>query len=174
MIDPHLIEPTYQNRLRVIGRELDRQHISGITIMEVPGGFVVRAQYQDGEPVALEFLDSDFSQMVITAIAARGEGETTRPATALLPTGYEDFLRSLGYELDERVAEGVYVAEYRSFITVGGLVPSMTSGGYRHYSEVLGSNEIREILNEAFNRRGTFKRVTHYIPPTGRVAGMRR
>lgn len=174
MIDPHLIEPTYQNRLRVIGRELDRQHISGITIMEVPGGFVVRAQLHDGEPTAFEFLDSDFSQMVVNAIAARGEGETTRPATPLLPTGYEDFLRSLGYELDERVAEGVYVAEYRSFLTVGGLVPSMTAGGYRHYSEVLGSREIREILNEAFNRRGTFQSVTHYTPRAERIAGSRR
>lgn len=174
MIHPHLIEPTYQNRLRVIGRELDHQQISGVTIMEVPGGFVVRAQNRHEESIALEFLDVDFSQMVVDAIAARGEGETSRPATHLLPTGYEDFLRSLGYELDERIAEGIYVAEYRSFLTVGGLVPSMDGSGYRHYSEVLGPREIREILDEAFNRRGSFESITHYIPPVNRVAGARR
>lgn len=168
-----LLEPSYENRLRVIGRELDRRFLSGVILIEFDGGFLARGIHpHTRDSVAFEFLDAEFQGRVSDAIGARGEGETSRPTTALLPTGYEDFLRGLGHELDLRIAEGVTIAEYRNFITVGALVPDFDGAQYSFYSEVLGPTDVREILDEAFGRRGQYQPISRYEPKQRRRPGL--
>lgn len=160
-----LLEPSYENRLRVIGRELDRLFLSHVVLIEFDGGFVARGTPRSGAgSTSLEFHDAEFPNRVSLAIQARGEGETPRPATELLPTGYEDFLRGLGHELDLRIAESIAIAEYRNFITVGALVPRFDGAQYELYSEVLSPTDVREILDEAFRRRGEYQPISRYEP----------
>lgn len=160
-----LLEPSYENRLRVIGRELDHHFLSNVILIEFDAGFVARGVRRDGQGcVALEFLDAEFPERINGAIQARGEGETPRPATPMLPTGYEDFLRGLGHELDLRIAEGIAIAEYHSFITVSALVPGFDEVQYDQYSEVLSQSDVREILDEAFRRRGDYQPISRYEP----------
>lgn len=155
-VPDELVQPTYQNRLRVIGRQLDLYRYHSINISEVGGGFLVRALAAGGRvPEALEFPDRDFAQSVMNAIAARGEKEHPRTITPLLPTGYEDFLRALGYHLDRRVAEAVTITELDGFIAVGGVAKAEGIGHttIEPFQQLLRHDEIAYLLDQAFRRR---------------------
>ena len=120
MAAERLTSLTYENRLRVVGRQLDLYAYRAVNLFEVGGGFLVRALLPGSRvPDALEFPDRDFLPQVEAAIAARGEGERLRSTSPLLPTGYEDFLRALGHRFDQRVAEAITVSELDKFIAVG-------------------------------------------------------
>jgi DNA-binding NarL/FixJ family response regulator len=151
-----LTQLTYQNRLRVIGRQLDLYGYRGATILEVAGGFLVRgAAAGSRTPEALEFLDRDFPQLLRAAYDARGEGERQRSTSALLPTGYEDFLRALGQRFDDRFAEAVTVTELDSFVAVGGVAKVDATGqtGFAPLQWLMRADDITYLLNEAFRRR---------------------
>lgn len=153
-----LAQLTYQNRLRVIGRQLDLYGYRTATILEVAGGFLVRGTPGGGRtPEALEFLDYDFAQLLHSAYAARGEGERRRATSPLLPTGYEDFLRALGHRFDSQFAEAVTVTELDSFIAVGGVAKVDASGqtGFAPLQLLLRADDIAFILDEGFRRRAT-------------------
>lgn len=147
---------TYQNRLRVIGRQLDLYGYRSVTILEVAGGFLVRGAAGGARaPEALEFLDQDFPQLLQGAIGARGDGEHTRSTSSLLPTGYEDFLRALGHRLDTQFSEAVSISELDSFVAVGGV--ARTDGFNRTSLSplqwLLRNDDITYLLDEAFRRR---------------------
>lgn len=151
-----LAQPTYQNRLRVIGRQLDLYRFHSINISEVSGGFLVRALPAGSRtPEALEFPDRDFPQAVMNAIAARGQGERQRLGASLLPTGYEDFLRAVGYHLDRRMAEAVTITELDGFIAVGGVAKAEGIGHttIEPFQQLLRRDEIAYMLDKAFSRR---------------------
>jgi len=170
---PHLMEPSYENRLRLVGRSLDRDQLADVSLLEIDGGFVARSFRPGGsEPLILEFLDADFARRIGEAITMRGEQPKRRPASALLPTGYEDFLRALGHRLDERVAENITICELASFVVVSGFVPSgaFPATGYQPFSEVLDAGDVRRLLAEARARRGSYAPITHYIPASLRSA----
>lgn len=156
-VPEQLTRPSYQNRLRVIGRQLDLYGYRSINLLEVGGGFLVRALPAGGRtPEALEFADRDFPQLVAGAIAARGEGERLHAASPLLPTGYEDFLRALGYRLDQQRAEAITIGELESFVAVGGvaLLDGRGHSTIGPFQELMRPNEINFLLEEAFQRRG--------------------
>ncbi len=151
-----LAQLTYQNRLRVIGRQLDLYSYRAATILEVAGGFLVRGTPGGSRaPEALEFLDADFAQLLHSAYAARGEGERSRATSTLLPTGYEDFLRALGHRFDAQFAEAVSITELDSFVAVGGVAKVDASGqtGFAPLQLLLRADDISYILDEAFRRR---------------------
>ncbi len=151
-----LLQLTYQNRLRVIGRQLDLYGYRTVTILEVAGGFLVRGAASGSRtPEALEFLDQDFPQLLRNAFNARGEGEHRRSTSTLLPTGYEDFLRALGHRLDTQYAEAVTVTELDSFVAVGGVVRVDATGqtGFGPLQWLLRTDDIAYLLDEAFRRR---------------------
>lgn len=153
---PALAQPTYQNRLRVIGRQLDLYGYRAVTILEVAGGFLVRGVPGGSRAAeALEFLDQDFLQLMQSTYHARGEGERGRTTSTLLPTGYEDFLRALGYRLDTQFAEAVTVTELDSFVAVGGVAKVDASGqtGLAPLQWLLRNDDIAFMLDEAFRRR---------------------
>jgi hypothetical protein len=164
---PRLLEPSYENRLRIIGRRLDRDRLHRICIMEADGGFVVRAfHHADTGPVVLEMLDAAFAQLLGEALARRGEPPLQRAHHPLLPSGYEDALRALGHDLDERVAENIVITEFVSFFTVSGFAPAGApqTAGYRPFAEALGAADLQVMLEAAHARRGSYVPIRHYTP----------
>ena len=152
-----MLHTTYQNRLRVIGRQLDLYGYRAITLLEVAGGFLVRGMPEGGRvPDALEFPDPGFPQLVRDAFSARGKSKKVRTFSPLLPTGYEDFLRALGYKLDTDMAEAITVSELAGMIAAGGVMPIDTSNALTiaPMQWLLRADNIKFLLDDAFRRRG--------------------
>ncbi len=152
------LAPTYQNRLRSIGRQLDIYGFHTITILEIEGGFIVRANRQRGRaPQALEFPDRDFPRLVASAIDSDADGEDRAfHQSNLTPTGYEDLLRALGYRLDAIVANSVVISELNEMFVVSGRGNDETSAvpGLMPFNWFYYASDVEFMLNEAFKRRG--------------------
>src|SRR5687768_4036212 len=71
-LDPaveRLLAPTYQNRLRVIGRHLDLQGFRAASLLEVEGGILARAFHPERHAMELlEFPDDGFRRMMVDAV----------------------------------------------------------------------------------------------------------
>jgi len=155
-IPSQLLQPTYQNRLRVIGRQMDLHRLASLHLVEVPGGFVVRALSRaSSDPRTLVFPDSDFPRLVAQSIASRGQRRRMRLGTPLLPTGYEDFLRALGRRLDLLHAASVTITELDEAIQVEGTKEIADADGKRRvpFRELLAVEDIGVLLGEAFRHR---------------------
>ncbi len=153
-----LLNPTYQNRLRVIGRQIDLNRYRMVSIFEVEGGFLVRAMPEHGRKAdALEFPDRDFLHWITEAYRNRGDGERGASTSPLLPSGYEDFLRAIGSALDRHEAESVTVAEYESVIVIGGnaKVDNSQQTVVGNLQWILKKDDILQILDEGYRRRRT-------------------
>ncbi len=151
-----LLNPTYQNRLRVIGRQLDLNRSRMVSIFEVDGGFLVRAIPERGRIAdALEFPDRDFHHWITDAYRNRGNGERPASTSKLLPSGYEDFLRAIGAALDRHQAEAVTVAEFASVIVVGGSAKLDTSAHTTvgNLQWILQQDDIKQVLDEGYRQR---------------------
>jgi DNA-binding NarL/FixJ family response regulator len=152
------LQPTYQNRLRAIGRQLDMYGFYTVSIIEVKGGFLVRAQKQRSRlPQTFEFLNRDFPRLVASAIHDDLTGDD-KPfhQSELTPTGYEDLLRAIGYKLDQMSAEAIVLTELEEMFVVAGrgnneknAVPELLA-----FNLFLKPEEIETMLNAAFRRRG--------------------
>lgn len=155
-IPEHLYLPTYQNQLRLVGRHLDTNGYRSISILDVEGGLLVRAfsaKRHDSE--LLEFPDDAFGEMVRDGIQGRGRRKRTGKHATIVPTGYEDLLRALGWELDQRLAKAVTLHESHSTIYIAGLnATDHKSGSFSPFDMTLGVNEIQMVLDAAFRRRG--------------------
>ena len=155
---PQLMRPTYQNRLRTIGRQLDIYNYQAANVLEVAGGFVVRATKPGSRtPDALEFPERDFPVLMAHAIQGRKEGDRRRTPLPLLPTGYEDFLRAIGRRLDERSAEAVTLTDLGTLVAVGGVIPA---DGYSNVTMtplqwLLRADDITFLLDESYRMRST-------------------
>ncbi len=152
------LKRTYQNDLRAIGRYADDSGHRNVGVYEVNAGFIVRATPRTDSTVieALEIPDSDLTGLILKNFTARrGRGQDASPPP-LCPTGYEDFLRALGYELDKISARNVTVQEMVDCFAVSYQELAPTAEGYAHNprSLILDMSAIQEILDEAFRRRG--------------------
>ncbi len=151
-----LLNPTYQNRLRVIGRHIDMNRARMVSIFEVDGGFLVRSLSEHGrKAAALEFPDRDFLHWITEAYRNRGKGERGASTSALLPSGYEDFLRAIGAALDQHQAEAITIAEFASVIVVGGNAPLANDSQIKvgNLQWILQKDDILLILDEGYRRR---------------------
>lgn len=151
-----LLEPTYQNRLRVIGRHLDVGGYRWMHLMEVEGGLLVRAfdrAATRGE--LLEFPDDSFRPMMEDALRERGSGQHRFVSSSVAPTGYEDILRAIGFQLDQRVVKMVSIVESRALIFVTGIELQETTAGsvYQQFDFALSPEHVRTLLDAAFRRR---------------------
>ncbi len=152
-----LLRPTYQNRLRVIGHHLDIGQFRDAAVLEIDGGFIVRATAPDKRrPQALEFPDTDFARLMQEALNYRGHGQKYNSHSKNLPTGYEDFFRALGYLLDNQTAVGITVCELDSHILVAGSQPDRSVVGHKaliHFERYLTLDNVQKLLDDAFKRR---------------------
>jgi hypothetical protein len=154
-VPERLFFPTYQNRLRVIGRQLDLAGCRGLSLLEIAGGFLVRTTAPSTRaPATWEFPYGDFAGLIAAAIAARGEPRRQR-VHPLLPTDYEDALRALGHRLDEAFAEAVTVTELEGFVAVGGvgLVEDDARPTIAPFQWLLRRADLEALLDEAYRRR---------------------
>ena len=155
-IPPQLLRPTYQNRLRVIGRQIDLYGYRMVAIYEVQGGFLMRAFPLNGRIAeALEFPDRDFVQLVVQSFVVRGEGERSESNSPLLPSGYEDFFRAIGAALDRHKADSISISEFASMIVVGGntQLDNSATTTLGNLQWLLQAEDIARILDEGFRRR---------------------
>jgi CheY-like chemotaxis protein len=158
-VPAHRLRPTYQNRLRIVGRQIDIEDQRDIFLFEVNGGFILRSLASHSRlPEALEFNDRDFPSLLKASLDDQGTGEPMAESPhSLLPTGYQDFLRALGYQLDDMLAEAIAIMELPESIVVSGLYKNEATLG-THIEEFelhLDRNEIEYMLNEAYRRRGS-------------------
>jgi CheY-like chemotaxis protein len=171
--------PTYQNRLRTIGHQLDAYDYHTVTIIEVDGGFLVRAQKARARrPQTLEFPDQDFPRLLASAIheiSSGGKRQIHRDT--MTPTGYEDCLRALGQKLDEMSAEAIVITELEEKFVVAGRCNDMTSAvpGLSPFELFLSAQDIETMLNQAFLRRGKQEpRIRQPETGTGRLRSILR
>ena len=154
-VPDQLFLPTYQNQLRIIGRHLDSNNYRSISILEVEGGFLVRAfSARRHTPELLEFPDEGFTEMVKEAIKARGKAKNVERHSALVPTGYEDLLRAMGYELDQRIAKSVTLHEGPKSLYIAGLeAVENSNGSFSHFDSSFDPVAVQTVLDAAFSRR---------------------
>jgi hypothetical protein len=154
------LENTYQWLLRSLGAYLDREPSCRISLAEVSDGFVVRLQraLHKLEPqvehfkreTLVEQLKELSNQQNASQQRARHQG-----VWSSFPNGHQDFFRALGYELDQSAARGVLVDELEDGVVVTYSYPDpRESGAWKKRMVVLGVQQIEEILNAAFARRG--------------------
>lgn len=159
LLPPALLSPTYQNRLRTIGRELDVNGYRSIILLQVDGGFLVRAvNRQRRELGLLEFPDADFPERMVAATEARGDGERPESPSTLAPTGYEDMLRAIGRGLDDSSARNVVIAEGQTALLVTGQ-KGTPDGGTEALETILDLIAITEMLDESFRLRASEQRI---------------
>ncbi len=151
-----LLLPTYQNQLRIIGRHLDTNGYRSISLLDVEGGILVRAfTSRRHESELLEFPDTAFGDTIREAIQGRSHRKSVSRKTALIPTGYEDLLRAIGYEIDQRIGKAIALHEANGFIFIAGLSASEKSNGsFSPFEMMLTPEDVRSILDSAFRRRG--------------------
>lgn len=151
-LPPELLELSYQNRLRTIGRHLDLHSKRTILITEVDGGFIVRCVSRlDRDVELLEFADESYADRMIGATEARGQGERSERHSLVAPTGYEDLLRAVGRLADERLAVAIVVAEVGESLLIVGDVQD--SDNVRPFEIMLRLDDITALLDESFRLR---------------------
>ncbi len=152
-----LLRPTYQNRLRVIGNHLDIGGFRDVALIEIDGGFIVRADSPDQRrPQTLEFPDTQFTNLMNKALEVRGHGQTYHNHANLLPTGYEDFFRALGFLLDNQSATSITVLELNTHVLVTGKQPvrnSVSQTPMQIFERYLTTDDMQKLLDDAFQRR---------------------
>lgn len=152
-----LLQPTYQNRLRVIGHHLDVGQCRDVAVLEIDGGFIVRASSPTHRrPQALEFPDTEFPRLMQEALDYRGHGQKYNGHSRNVPTGYEDFFRALGFLLDNQTAVGITICELDTHILVAGSQPDRSSVGHKalnHFERYLTPDDVQKLLDDAFKRR---------------------
>ncbi|MBV9282182.1 MAG: hypothetical protein JOZ41_19040 [Chloroflexi bacterium] len=151
-------EQTYQWMLRALGAFLDEEPSCRISLAEVPDGFLVRMQraLHKLEPKVLHFNRSTLVEQLEQQIQQRKALLTRTHHQGLwahFPNGHQDFLRALGYELDQASARGILIDELEDGVVVTYSYPGPETEQWRKRMVVLGISEIEEILNAAFERR---------------------
>lgn len=151
-------ETTYQWLLRALGAYLDEEPSCRITLTEMPEGFLVRLQraVTKIDPMVVMLRRNTLVEQVRALL------DRPKPTTRVrhqgiwqnFPNGHQDFLRALGYELDESRATGILLDELEDGLVLTYSYPDPQSGAWRKRMVVLGMEEIEAILNAAFERRG--------------------
>jgi hypothetical protein len=145
--------------LRALGTLLDEEPSCRIAVTEVSDGFVVRTQRSVH---TLEPRVRHFDRATLTDRLERLSIERRKTVDRVrhpgiwvqLPGGHQDFLRSLGFELDEVSAHAIVIEELEDAIVLTYSYPDSETNSWRKRMVVLGVSEIEEVLNTAFDRRG--------------------
>lgn len=151
-------EQSYQWMLRSLGAFLDQEPSCRLSLAEVPDGFVVRMQraLHKLEPVVLHFNRDTLTEQLEQLMGQRKRAAVTAHHQGVwshFPNGHQDFLRALGYELDQSHAEGILIDELEDSVAVTYAYPDAEDARWRKRIIVLSLTDIEEILNAAFERR---------------------
>lgn len=153
----------YQAVLRVIGRELDHLHASHIRVLETPTGFSVQF-FSNTEDAAITTLTFGLEDLLNRSKAVRFQPLLRHPLNAGKrlkrdKPSYQDFLRALGYELEDAGAYAILVDELDDGYLLTYQFYNPESGFMLHKHRVaLQADGAGEIVNVASMRRGRVAR----------------
>ena len=153
---PDLAAPNYQNRLRVIGRALDEHGLEQAVIVDSGDALILRAYTpSSGEHITETFSNESLMQTLRIAVYSRSDAGTGPFRSPLRPTGYEDFLRALGYRLDERHAAAVVIVECPQYFHVSAQerIGDAARTPLVPFAELYEYPRINSLVNEAVARR---------------------
>jgi hypothetical protein len=142
----------YQWLLRAIGAFLDREGAAHIQIMEIGDGFAVRYE-RAGDASDLRLQHVGFDELL--QVKARMEADRTGRRESGEQTGrYQDFLRALGYDLEQASAYFILLDEVDDdfLITYQYLRPSESYLPHKHLS-VINRDAREDLLQRAHSRR---------------------
>jgi hypothetical protein len=148
--------PTYQDSLRAIGRYFDRNIYRHVLVSEVEDGYIARAfpgklGMLKAEGIALPL--SDVMALIASQSQVRGLTVSDVKMPPLCPTGYEDFFRALGFDLDAAGARHISVIEL-----TGGFLVAYTGkdkdGSTERAQIFYDPARIDETLTKGYQRRG--------------------
>jgi hypothetical protein len=126
-----------------------------IFVCEVDDGYIARVFPGERSNLAAEGLAlpiSDVIALIGSQERARGVADQDVKYPPLCRTGYEDFFRSLGYELDQASADKVSLVELREGILVAFTLMDRT--GQLARSDVLyDPAKIDKALADGYKRR---------------------
>src|SRR5947209_7844131 len=103
---------SYQRMLRAIGSFLDQERPDEFTVLEVPDGFsvVMGRGKGDSKLEEVHFTRATLADKAEQLMRGRRPSLRERQNNwGLSPSGYEDFLRALGFELDDSQAYGILI-----------------------------------------------------------------
>jgi hypothetical protein len=148
--------PAYQDALRAIGRYFDRNIYRHVLISEVEDGYIARAfpgqvHTLQAEGIALPM--SDVIALINSQEHVRGGAMNDVKMPPLCPTGYEDFFRALGYDLDQASASSVCVVELSGGILISYTVKN-AKGEIERSQVFYDAPLIDEALTKGYQRRG--------------------
>lgn len=147
---------SYQSVLRSIGSYLDEEPSCRISVVEVPDGFLVRMQrsLHKLEP-HVEYFKRDTLAQHVDQFTRTNQTVGTRQyhqgVWSHFPNGHQDFMRALGYELDDAKARHIVLDELEEGVNLTYTAPS--GAGWETRVHFLSIDDVETILNEAFNRR---------------------
>lgn len=161
-----LLAPSYQNRLRVVGRTLDEHRLDRAVILDIGEDLVLRAYAPERDEYIVEhFAGADLTKAMRDAIYARGGAGTEGFNSPLKPTGYEDFLRALGHSLDRRHATAVTIVECPNYFHVSGQerIGDASNAPVAPFAEQYEVPRISNLLNDAKARRAGVRQLPQPI-----------
>jgi hypothetical protein len=148
--------PAYQDSLRAIGRYFDRNVYRHVLVSEVDDGYIARAfpgQLGNLKAEGIALPMSDVMALINSQEQVRGVSVNDVKMPPLCPTGYEDFFRSLGYDLDIVNATNVCLVELS-----GGILVSYTAksekGDIERSQMFYDPPRIDDTLTKGYQRRG--------------------
>jgi hypothetical protein len=162
--------PSYQNALRALGHFLDAGIYRHIILVEMPEGFILRAFQGLAPNNAAEGIELPIADIHMLIAQNYEHRHATRdlPKPPLCPTGYEDFFRSLGFDLDMAGAILIRTAELSN-----GILVSYTAYNADHapqrFEDFYTRDRIERALAQGYSRRIGPKPI-HQLPPSFKVA----
>ncbi|GAC1322080.1 MAG: hypothetical protein NVS2B16_13390 [Chloroflexota bacterium] len=151
---------TYEEALRVIGRQLDAEPAYHVSILEVNDGFTVRYQpaLQMSDERTMHYSWDRLNDLVVFNSAGRGltrKRGRYQGMWAQFPNGHQGFFRTLGATMDREKASSLTVDEVAAGVEVTYLRTDPANGAQtQKFQAVLHEAEIRDMVEQAQRRRG--------------------
>lgn len=146
----------YQVALRAIGAYLDEIGASSFNVLEINDGFNLRYQTGSGAP---QLSDKLFSRgQLESAESDSRKGRSLTPHLHLKrdpeESGYQDFLRALGHELDKVAAYDILVEQVENEVLLTFVELDPAHGvAARKRMMIFGPKERKFILDHSYRRR---------------------
>lgn len=148
----------YATVLRAIGRMLDEKSPERFSMVESPKGYHLSLEH-DGQTETLVLSRPDVATYVETMAKQRGKRKRSAVPWALGPTSHQDFLRALGYELDDSQASAIVLDELDDAVLVTYSYPAPSQGfTWGKKMAVIHAEQAAEIMEASQERRGSATR----------------
>lgn len=160
MAEQKATKPTsYEEALRVIGRQLDAEPAYHVRILEMEDGFTVRYQptLQQSDERTMHFGWDRLNDLVVFNTAGRGLARKRgryQGMWAEFPNGHQGFFRTLGARMDRDQASSLAVDEVPEGVQISYVRPDPENPlRSQKFHTVLHEPEIRRMIEAAQQQR---------------------